>query len=296
MFTYERSVNYPDGHRNAVFAKRGVRPLPRLKGAMGKEMDDQPADAPRPKTPDTLMLYKYLAAFDGVCASHTSGTDMGTDWRDNDAKVEPIVEIYQGDRQNYERPGAPRTNTAEWSLGGWRPLGFVSLALLKGYRLGFQSSSDHVSTHMSYCNVYADGFTREAVLDAMKRRHVYGATDNIIADVRCGNYFMGDEFTVSKPPTLRVRLIGTAAFAQVVIVKDNEYVYSLAPGKPLVEFEWTDTAPKPGKTSYYYVRGLQAGEDSTRKVRSEAIGQQIDVTVNNGEVVWVSPMWITYKP
>jgi len=32
MFTYERSCNYPDGHRNAVFAKRGIRPLARLRG------------------------------------------------------------------------------------------------------------------------------------------------------------------------------------------------------------------------------------------------------------------------
>jgi hypothetical protein len=31
---------------------------------------------------------------------------MGTDWRDNDPVVEPVVEIYQGDRQNYEMPDA----------------------------------------------------------------------------------------------------------------------------------------------------------------------------------------------
>ena len=33
---------------------------------------------------------------------------MGTDWRDNDPAVEPIVEIYQGDRMSYEHEGAPR--------------------------------------------------------------------------------------------------------------------------------------------------------------------------------------------
>jgi hypothetical protein len=30
MFTYERSVVYPSGHRNVMFAKRGIRPLPRM--------------------------------------------------------------------------------------------------------------------------------------------------------------------------------------------------------------------------------------------------------------------------
>ena len=54
------------------------------------------------------MLFEYLKKYDGIVASHTSGTDMGTDWRDNDPLVEPVVEIYQGCRQNYEMPGAPQ--------------------------------------------------------------------------------------------------------------------------------------------------------------------------------------------
>ena len=295
MYTYERSCNYPDGHRNAVFAERGIRPLARLRGGRGKAMDDLPADAPRPNTPDTLMFYDYLRQFGGICASHTSGTDMGTDWRDNDPMVEPIVEIYQGDRQNYERPGAPRANSARYSIGGWRPLGFVSLALMKGYRLGFQSSSDHISTHMSYCNVWVEEPTREAILDGLRRRRVYGATDNIIADVRSGDHFMGEEFTVDKPPTLRVKLIGTAPFEEVVIVKDNEYVYSVKPNSRTVEFQWTDGQATPGKTSYYYVRGTQVGQTQRRSAKSPQ-GERVQMQLNNGEIVWVSPMWITYEP
>ncbi len=274
MYSYERSCSYPDGHRNVVFAKRGVRTLPRLKGGAGKAMDDLPADAPRPHSPDTRMLYDYLRYFDGVCASHTSATDMGTDWRDCNARVEPIVEIYQGCRQNYEMPDAPRSNTAENSIGGWRPFGFVSLALKKGYRLGFQASSDHVSTHISYCNVWVEQPTRQAILASMKARHIYGATDNIIADVRCGDHFMGDEFTVKTRPKLTVHLVGTEPFAKVHVIKDGNYVHSAEPSKQDVRFEWTDFDAKPGKTCYYYVRGEQS----------------------DGELVWVSPMWITYQP
>ncbi|MBN1418741.1 MAG: hypothetical protein JXP34_08185, partial [Planctomycetes bacterium] len=280
VYSYERSCNYPDGHRNPVFPVRGVRPLPRLRGGMGKAMDDLPADAPRPRTPDTQMLYKYLGELGGICASHTSGTDMGTDWRDGDTRVEPVVEIYQGCRQSYERPGAPRSNTEEYSLGGWRPYGFVSLALEKGMRLGFQASSDHISTHISYCCVYVEEPGPRAIVEAMRRRHVYGATDNIIADVRCGGHFMGDEFEVSSQPTLAVKLIGTAPFARVVIVKDGTYVHSIEPKTRTVEFQWTDHDVRPGKTSYYYVRGEQ---------RAEGEGEA-------GELVWVSPMWIRYEP
>ena len=99
MFSYERSVSYPHGHRNCVFARRGVRTLPRLAAA-----PDKPVAGVSPD--DTKMLYRYLKEFDGICASHTSATGMGTDWRDNDPQVEPLVEIYQGDRMNYEYEGA----------------------------------------------------------------------------------------------------------------------------------------------------------------------------------------------
>ena len=274
MFTYERSCSYPDGHRNAVFDRRGIRTLQRLDGGKGKAMDNLPADDKRPNSPDTQVFYEYLRHFSGICASHTSGTDMGTDWRDSDAKVEPIVEIYQGCRQNYEMPGAPRSNTAQDSKGGWRPLGFVSRALKMGIRFGFQSSSDHGSVHISYCNVWVEQPTREAILTAMKRRHIYGSTDNIIAVVHSGKHFMGDEFTTADKPTLQVKLIGTQPFAKVHVIKDGSYVHTAQPKKQTVEFQWTDFAATAGATSYYYIRGEQ----------------------EDGELVWVSPMWITYKP
>jgi hypothetical protein len=265
MFSYERSVRYPEGHRNVVMARRGIRPLPRLPKV--------PDDAPSAPAPDTQMLYRYLREFGGIAAVHTSATDMGTDWRDNDPIVEPVVEIYQGDRQNYEIPEGPRSNNAQDSIGGWRPLGFVSLALQKGYKIGFQASSDHISTHMSYCNLWVTAPTREAIMDAFRKRRVYGATENILADVRCGEHFMGEEFSTAEPPAISVKLTGTANFAKVHIVKDNQYVYSTEPNTKTVDFVWKDAAAQKGKTSFYYVRGEQA----------------------DGELVWVSPMWITYR-
>jgi len=274
-FTYERSVAYPEGHRNVVFEQRGVRTLPRLP----KTARDFTGHAP-----DTQMLYGYLKAFDGVCASHTSATSMGTDWRDWHPLYEPMVEVYQGARQNYERPGAPRCPTSDDSIGGWEPLGFINLALKKGYRFSFQSSSDHGSTHISYALVYAEDNSREALLKAMRQRHTYAATDNIIAEftsVAGGRtYMMGDEFTTSEAPTLKLRLRGTAPFARVVLVKDDVEVKVWEPGKAEVDLTWTDPSPAAGKTSYYYFRGEQ--EKQPRD--------------SFGELVWASPMWITYAP
>jgi hypothetical protein len=264
MFSYERSVSYPEGHRNTVFEQRGIRPLPRL-----------PISKPEPRepAPDTQMFYGYLKKFNGIVASHTSGTNMGTDWRDHDAQVEPVVEIYQGERQNYERPDAPRANSEQDSIGGWRPLGFINLALEMGYKMAFQSSSDHISTHMSYCNVLATDLTRKAVLEGFQKRHVYGATDNILAEFSAGGHIMGDAFTATAAPEFFIRLAGTAPFRKVHIIKDNKYVYATEPGARTVQFRWRDTAVEFGKTSYYYVRGEQ----------------------QDGEIVWVSPMWVSYR-
>ncbi len=263
MFSYERSVRYPEGHRNVIFAQRGVRTLPRLP-IMSRDSVG--------KAPDTQMLYRYLKEFNGIVAMHTSGTNMGTDWRDNDPQTEPVVEIYQGERQNYEMPDAPRANRAQDSIGGWEPKGFVNLALEMGYKLAFEASSDHISTHMSYANVLTKDMSRAGILEAFQKRHVYGATDNILAEFRCGEHIMGDVFATGVKPELRLRLQGTAPFAKVHIIKDGKYVYTAKPNTATVSFRWRDAEPVAGKESYYYVRGEQ----------------------EDGEIVWVSPMWIKY--
>ncbi|MDQ6665921.1 MAG: hypothetical protein M3Z23_16190 [Acidobacteriota bacterium] len=264
MFSYERSVEYPEGHRNILFAQRGVRPLPRL--PRSEVLSSAPA-------PDTLMLYSYLKVFKGISAPHTSATNFGTDWRNNDPAVETSVEIYQGHRQNYETPGAPRSTSPEDAIGGYKPNGFVSEALQKGYRLGFHASSDHISTHIAFCNLWVENPTRQGILNAFRRRHVYGSTDNILADVRSGTHFMGDEFSTGDLPTLSVKLRGTGDFSKVLIVKDGAAVYSTAPGSPQVDFTWTDLGAVKDKTSYYYVRGEQS----------------------SGDLVWASPLWIHYQ-
>ncbi len=269
MFAYERSVSYPHGHRNCVFAQRGVRTLPRLAEADPKKrVAGISAD-------DTKMLYRYLKELNGICASHTSATGMGTDWRDNDKEVEPLVEIYQGDRMSYEKQEAPRAGYDPKSgkqpanIAGWYPDGFINLALDKGYRFSFQSSSDHSSTHISFCVIMAEKHDRAGILDAMKKRHCYAATDNIIVDVRSGEHVMGDEFKSNGAPTLQIKVIGTAKLTKVDVVKDSNVIHTFEPGKAEFQDKWTDPKPAAG-THYYYVRVQQA----------------------DGEIAWGSPMWI----
>ena len=261
--TYERSVVYPNGHRNVMMPRRGIRPLPR----------GELPGTPEGGTPDTKLLYAYLKHFGGICASHTSATDMGTDWRDNDPDVEPVVEIYQGHRHNYEAPGAPRSPTQATQIGGYQPKGFIWNALEKGYRLGFESSSDHVSTHLSYAILYAEDASRPALIDAFKKRHCYAATDNILLDVRSGDHLMGDSFATREKPGLQVVVKGTAPVARLHVVRDNKYAMTIEPNARDVTFRYADDEARPGESHYYYVRVEQA----------------------DGNLAWASPIWVTYE-
>jgi hypothetical protein len=234
-----------------------------------------PKRLPKPMAEDTGKLYAYLRQTDGICTSHTSATDQGTDWAEHDDALEPVVEIFQGYHTSYEAPGAPKTTDDKTDRvhGPYKPDGFVSLALAKGYRLGFQASSDHISTHVSYACVVAEKFSRQGLIDAIKKRHTYAATDNIVLDVRMGALgIMGDEVRTDKPG-LDVTALGTGPLDRVEVLRDGEVVHTETPAKGAAEakFHWDDPKPKKGdEASNYYVRVIQ----------------------KDGQAAWASPIWV----
>jgi hypothetical protein len=155
--------------------------------------------------------------------------------------------------------------------GPYKADGFVSLALDKGYRLGFQASSDHISTHVSYACILAEDFSRAGLIDAMRRRHSYAATDNIVLDFRLGNDIMGDEVRTAQP-RFDVVVLGTAAIDKVEVLRNNDVVRTLEPAGDTARFTWQDPAPLKGdKGAYYYIRVLQ----------------------KDGNIAWSSPIWVT---
>jgi hypothetical protein len=139
---------------------------------------------------------------------------------------------------------------------GYQPKGMVSNAWAKGYKLGITSSSDHGSTHISYSMVYTDDISRRGILEAIRKRHTYGAMDNIILDVRMGSHFMGDEFALSKAQPIKIKARGTKAIAKIVVIKDNQIVYTAEPKRQTVELEFLDKDSVAGR-HFYYVRVQQ---------------------------------------
>ena len=260
FYGYERSVAFPNGHRNVFFTKRGKPILPILgQEAQGLEGAER--------------LFWYLRRQGGTSIPHT--TVGGNDWRDHDPRVEHLVEIYQGLRDSYESPGAPRPGTLEPTPVESRS-GHVSTALKKGYKLGFIASSDHHSTHLSYACLLAEQLTLDDLMQAIRTRRAYAATDNIIMDLRFfgsdGEHLMGEEFSSATPVRLHVKIIGTAPILRVDVIRDNKIIYQNSPQKSQITFEFVESDSL-GVEHYYYVRVMQ----------------------KNGMMAWSSPVWVHYE-
>ena len=265
LYAYERSVLYPNGHRNIVFPGRGAPILPITPAE--QQGQTRSADAVLP----------YLRQYNAIAFRHTTATNQGTDWKDHNNELEPMVEVYQGHRVVYEHEGGPKGATAEklyMQRSGYQPAGFIWNALAKGYRMGFEAASDHCSTHISYSCILAESDSREAIIDAIRKRHSYAATDNIVMDFRVksggAEYLQGDEIRANGPYVLTVNAIGTGPIRRVDLIRNEAYVYALTPtGKSAVNFTYTDPQPAASENRYY--------------VRLEQ---------EDGQMAWSSPVWV----
>jgi hypothetical protein len=269
LFGYERSVTFPYGHRNIICSKRGFPVVPFHYNFGPHSWSGVQAKSNEVVENDTRLLYEQVREGGCIAIPHTMTDDQGTDWRDYDPDVEPVAEIFQGNRFSSEHAGAPRTATPDSKgmehidgeyvyldtvpVSGksccdyvhvlnlslpYRPAGFVWNAWAKGYRLGVEASSDHISTHISYTMIYTDKPTRQGIMDALRERHVYGATDNIVLDFRIGNHFMGEKFITHDPSVkLHIKIIGTGLVAHLKIIKNSTYVCDNEPKTRQVELE-----------------------------------------------------------
>ncbi len=274
LYGYERSVQYPGGHRNVFHTHRGVPVVSFFtKPGFDRARPEVAAFQLQMVDNDTELLYESLHATDGISVPHTVGSFAGVDWRYADPLVEPVVELYQGARVSYEHPGAPRALRSFEDFWDYREAGFVWNAFRKSYRLGVIASSDHWSTHISYAMVYSDEPTRESIFKAIRKRHTYAATDNIVLDFRIGSHFMGDELTTKRLPPLQVQVIGTSPIERIDIIRDEKLIYSGKSGKKEVSMTHNDKDAGPG-LHYYYVRVIQ----------------------DDWEMAWSSPIWVTLQP
>jgi hypothetical protein len=255
LHAYERSQYSPWGHRNIIHLDRNFVPVP-----AGYEVGDPGVDP--------NGLYAALRGKNAIAIPHTSAwANKQVSWEYNDPEIERLVEIYQGCRSTYEYNGAPD------------PLGraiyekdspnFVWNALEKKIKLGFIASSDHGSTHMSFAAVYTKAVDRPAIFDGLRSRHTYAATDKILVDFGIGDAIMGQETTVTAKPELNVAVEGTAAIAQIDVIKNGKFAYATKPGTARARFTFRDEQWA-GEDAFYYVRVIQQDKN----------------------MAWASPIWV----
>jgi len=246
MYGYEHggSMKARGGHKNVIYTKR-ANPCIEL---------DAPED-----------LFKELEGLDAIAIPHQlADGPSATDWTKFDGKYEVVAEIFQA-RGSYEYQGCPREARVI------REGNFVWDALADGVKTGIIASSDHGTVHGAYAGVYVEDISREGILQAMRARRTFGATDTIGVEFTIGDGAMGEEMTVNGAPRLNVKMIGTDVLDRVDVVRNNQFVYTRSPETSELSFTFEDTQLQPGQSCYYYVRAIQ----------------------RNNEIAWSSPIWVT---
>jgi hypothetical protein len=253
----KKSEKYPEGyygHRNLIFADPYY---PRWYNARDETTPKQIWDELRKQKANFIHIPHQLADTGNV----------PTDWGYVDKVAQPVAEIFQA-RQSYEYEGAPRQ--ARRTIRGH----FLQDAWAKGIVIGVIASPDH-GGGQGKAAVYAPELTRDAILDAVRKRRCYGTTAaRIFLDVRLNGHLMGEEVEIAKrqPITVTAKAIGANDVDRIELCRSNKFIYTKPGSGRNASFTFTDREPLEG-TSYYYVRVQQ----------------------KDGELAWTSPVWVTRR-
>ena len=195
--------------------------------------------------------------------------NVPTDWNFTDEQAQPVAEIFQV-RGSYEYKGAPREARRTTPKAGY----FIQDAWARGIVIGVIASPDHGGGYGKAC-VYAPELTREAILDALRRRRCFGTTAaRVFLDVRVDGHLMGEKLArpAGKAVEIKVAVRCPTDIGRIEVCRNNKFIYTKAGKGRSAEFTFTDRAPLPGR-SYYYVRVIQKDE----------------------EIAWSSPVWLGAK-
>jgi len=239
------------GHRNLVFADPY---FPRFWNARNRQTPAQVWED----------LRKLNANFVHIPHQLADTGNVPTDWNFVDEKAQPVAEIFQT-RGSYEHKGTPR------EAGRTTPPGyFLQDAWARGIVIGVIASPDHGGGYGKAC-VFAPELSREAILDAIRRRHCYGTTAaKIFLDVRVDGHLMGEKLERPAGESVQLEIVARCPgeIRQIDVCRNNRFLYTKSPEGRELELTYVDRDPLP-RRSYYYVRVIQKDE----------------------EIAWSSPVW-----
>jgi hypothetical protein len=221
------------------------------------------------------------------CINHPARSDSTVIWADpgvRNEQVFPCVEIlnrsdyYWNDRwfcgegsgcTTYDNPSPPASVN-------WR--GSVKNGLDNGLRFGFVAGWDYhgafPGTPTDYTGLAgATGWTKESVIEAVRKRHTWAAEDRIWMNVTSGSYIMGDAFVASG------------------LVVPIDYDIKAAPGKTITQISiFVDGII----TKVHEFSGQQ---DMVGRFELGLAGDEhyvfLEAIQSDGKRAWSSPMFIT---
>ncbi len=222
------------------------------------------------QTPAEVWAELRAMKADFVHIPHQLGDtgNVPTDWSFHDEHAQPVAEIWQI-RGSYEYDGAPRQAKRSTPKGY-----YMHDAWARGLVIGVIASPDHGGGVGKAC-VYAPEQTREALLEALRRRHCFGTTAaRVFLDVRVNGHLMGEKIAPpeGKPVEIRINVQCPQEIDRIEVCRNNVFIHCERPSTREADLVFVDDSPLEGK-SYYYVRVIQKDE----------------------EIAWSSPVWLGYK-
>jgi len=227
----------------------------------------------------TDKIFAASKKLGALCIPHHIGW-TGVDWENHDPVAQPLVEVVSG-HGAFEYMG----NKPIYHRGGKHGC-FVQDGLARGLKFGFVGGSDthgliwhHRVGWKRNCLrtgltcILAKDLTRNALFDAMKKRHTYatsGIKMRIVFEI--AKAMMGEEISLSEPPKIIVNVMCPEDMKWIQIVKNNETIYTYGGEGYYSRFSYVDEKIEPG-VSYYYLR----------------------VITEEGNMGWSSPIWVNYK-
>ena len=243
FYGYERSVRYPDGHRNILLPKRGIRPCRSFRRSQHASGEVGVRVLAR------QWRHRYFAHLGDRHGHRLARQRSGGRTLGGDIPRRPCVGRIR------RCPPSGGRQSADYAGGG-----FDRLICLEGLAKGTSWRASRSTLVTQYSSPAPRDRLSRQVIDAMKQRHSYGATDNIVLDYRMeangGEYLQGDIVKVDGDFRLTVNILGTSPIRQIDIIKNQEFLYTRQKLPQDVEFSYEDAGKTPGE-DYYYVRVVQ---------------------------------------
>lgn len=201
------------GHHNVYF-RRHNQPIRRNSHAQVADKSDIDTDLPH--VSDLYAAYRHG---DVLITPHVGGAHADLSY--HEPSIEPAIEI------------TSTHGSFEW---------FLEEALQNRYTLGFVGGSDsHTGrpgtdtpgyqprryAQAGLTGIYAADLTLEAFFEALKARRCYATTGaRMVVHVAGDGHPMGSAYGTSAPPTIAVRVTGTAPLESVELYRGLEQIHS----------------------------------------------------------------------